>query len=142
MPVEVLRVPFAWCHLQLGHFPKIVLVVETVSQHIPEVAQCTLHGVCRGFLFRLFKSRRFSFAVLNVAVADILMVCSIAQRDPHDCAQAECDFAICSVLVDKVDLHVLNRRAPTVESKHLVREVDDLFCREVVDLAAASSRSR
>lgn len=142
MPIQILCIPLARRHLHFRYFLQIVLVVKAVSKHVTKVAQSALHRIRSSLLLGLLESGRLAFTVLDVTVANILVVCAIAQCDPHYRTQAERNLSICGVLVDKVDLHVLNRRAPAVEAEYLIREVDDLFRREVVNLAASSSRSR
>ena len=64
---------------------------------------------------------------LNMSISYIFMKCTIFQRDPHNDTQAQTDLSSRSILVHKVDLDVLNSRAPAVEAKYLIRKIDDLL---------------
>lgn len=72
MTVEIIHIPFCRRRLDFGDLGNIVLVVDTVSQNIAKVPQCTFQGICCPFFLRLLESRRLALAVLNVSVPNIL----------------------------------------------------------------------
>ena len=58
--------------LHFRHFRYVILIVNAIAQHVTEVPQCTLQGICSSFFLCFFEGRSFPFTVLNVAVPDIL----------------------------------------------------------------------
>lgn len=72
MSVKVLGIPFRWLYLDLCDLLKIVLVVETISENVAEVPKCSFQGVRRTLLLGLFEGCSFAFAVLDLAIADVL----------------------------------------------------------------------
>lgn len=139
--MQIPSIPLTRRNLHLGHLLQILLIIQTIPQHIPEIPQRPLQRISRSLLFRLLKCRRLALAVLNMPVPDVLVEGAVADGDAHDGAQAEGDLAIGGVLVDEIDLDVLDGGAPAVEAENFVGEVDDLFGGEVVDFAAAGARA-
>lgn len=65
------RGPYRRC-LNFGHLGHIILVIDTVTQHVAEVPQCTLQSICCAFFLGLFKRCGLALAVLDMPVANIL----------------------------------------------------------------------
>lgn len=128
--------------LHLGDLLQVLLIVDTVPQHIAEVPQRPLERVRRALLLGLLKGRRLALAVLDVAIADVLVERAVAQCHAHDDRQAQRDLERLRVLVDKVHLDLLDGRRPPVEAKHLVGERDALLGRDVVHLLARGPHPR
>lgn len=61
-----------WCCLDFGNLGNVVLVIDTVAQHIAEIPQSTFQGICCAFFFGFFESCRLALAVLNMSIANIL----------------------------------------------------------------------
>lgn len=134
--MQIIRHKLGRLDLHLCDLGQILLVVDTVAQHIAKLAQRALQGICRGLLLGLLKRSRFALTVLNVAVSEILMERSVTQGDSHDNRDAHVDFQCLRVLINEVDLDVLDAGGPAVEAEDLVRELDALFRRDVVDFLA------
>lgn len=77
-----------------------------------------------------------------MSIANVFVECAILHCHSHNGGQAQVDPPRLPVLVHKVDLDVLNGRAPAIEAKDLIGKIDDLFCRQVVHLSAPSTWSR
>jgi hypothetical protein len=61
-----------WSTFHSGDFGKVVLVVDAVSQHVAEVAQRPLQGVCCSFLLGLLERGSLPLAVLDMPIPNIL----------------------------------------------------------------------
>jgi hypothetical protein len=72
MPMKLFDVPLCGGGLDLGDLGYVVLVVEAVSEHVPEVSEGPLQGVCHGLLLCLFKSGCLSGGVSDLAVPNVL----------------------------------------------------------------------
>ena len=46
------------------------------------------------------------------------------------------------MFVDKINLDVLDRRAPSVKAEDFIRKIDDLLPSKIVDLLARRTRTR
>ena len=121
---------------------KVLLIVDTISQHVSKVAQRPLERVRRALLLRLLKGRGFALAILDVPVADVLVGRPVLQADSDDHGEAEGDLAGRRALVDEVDLDLLDRARPAVEAEDLVGQVDALLGRQVVHLLARRAGPR
>lgn len=132
--METAFVEFGGLDLHLGNFGQVGLVVDAVAEHISEAPQSPLQTVRRALFLRLFESRRFTFAVLDVSVADVFVVCPISKSDSHDDRQAHADLHRLRMLLHEVDLDVLDARRPAVEAKDLVRQGDAFLGRDIVQL--------
>lgn len=143
MPVQAILIP-APVRLDL-HFRNlldVLLVVDAIPQHIPEIAQRALQSIRRPLLLRLLKRLGLARVVLDMPVPDILVERAIAQRHAHNDAQPQRDLERLRVLVDKVNLDLLDLAAPAVEAEHLVRERDALLGRHVPYFLAAGTAAR
>lgn len=58
----------------LGDLGEIVFVVDTVAQNISKVSKCTFQSICCPLLFGFLECGRFSLAILDVTVANVLPI--------------------------------------------------------------------
>lgn len=79
--MQIFSVPFGGSNLDLGHSLEIVFVVEAIAQDVAKVAQGSFQGVGGGFLFSFLESSGLAFAILDVAVANVLHYVSDWKRD-------------------------------------------------------------
>lgn len=73
MSVQIICIPFRRRDLDLLYFRKVIFVVQTISQYVAKVPQCSLQCICCSLLLCLLKGRCFALAVLNVPVSDVLV---------------------------------------------------------------------
>lgn len=94
MPIEVLWIPSClrnvsyrllclanvtyWRNLQFGYFCHIVFVVDAISKKIAKITQSSFQTIRGAFLLCLFKGCSFAFAILGVAIPNILDLFSVA----------------------------------------------------------------
>lgn len=115
MSVQIIGTPSRGCDFQFCHFGEIVLVVETISKDVAKVAQRSLETIRDGLFLCLFKGRGFAFAILDMAIANVLrrvsrtadwhqstdfVVCAILQRDTDYARQSKGNLASRWRLVD------------------------------------------
>jgi len=79
MTMKTINIKLCRCHLHLGDFGEIRLVIDAVTQYIAKIAKSALQGICRPLLLCLLEGRSFALAILNVAIPDILMERTIPQ---------------------------------------------------------------
>ena len=127
--------------LQLGDLLQIIFIVDAVTQHISKIPQCPLQGIGGSLLLGLFKSCGLSFAVLDVAVANILMESSITQRHADNDGQSQGDLERLWVLVDEVHLDFFDHGRPAIEAENLVGEGNAFLRSNVVDLLSRGPRA-
>lgn len=143
MPVQTALIPATVrLNLHLRDLLDILLVVDAIPQHIPEIPQRALQRIRCALLLRLLKRLGLARAVLDMPVPNVLVECAVAQRHTHNDAQAQRDLECLRVLVDKVHLDLLELAAPAVEAEDLVRERDALLGRHVPYLLAAGPTAR
>ena len=125
--MQPVLIPFGAPNLYFRDLCQISLVVDAVAQDVAEISQRPLQRVCSALLFRLFKCSSFAFAILDLSVADVLVMCAIFQCNSYDDRETKRYFARLRVLVDKIDLYVLYGAAPAIEAEDLVRKTDGFF---------------
>jgi hypothetical protein len=136
MPMESVEIELLGSNLQLGDMAQVVLVVDAVAQHVAEVAKRAFQRV-RGPLFLSFlEGGSFAFAVLDVAVADILVVRAILERHAHNDRQTQVHPEGLWMLIGEVDLDVLDSGGPPIEAEYFICEGDAFFGGDVVNLLA------
>jgi hypothetical protein len=59
-------------NFESGNLGEVFFVVDTITQHVSKRSQGTFQAICGSLLLGFFKSRCFAFAVLDVAISDIL----------------------------------------------------------------------
>jgi hypothetical protein len=58
--------------LHPSHLGDVVLVINTIAQHVAEGPQSTFQGICCAFFLGLLEGRGLALAILDMPVADIL----------------------------------------------------------------------
>ena len=72
VPVEVVDSPSGGLDFYLGHLGEVFLIVNTIPEDIAEVPQSTFETVGCTLLLGLLKGGRFSLAVLDMTIPDVL----------------------------------------------------------------------
>jgi hypothetical protein len=116
---------------------QIRLVVDAVAQHVSELAQCALQSVRGALLLGLFVRGGLALAVVDLPKPDVLVICAIAERDPHYHGDAQADLLRLRVDVLEVYMDVLDGGRPAIEPKDLVGEVDAFVGRDILQADAA-----
>jgi hypothetical protein len=94
---------------------QVLFVVEAIAQNISERAKCAFQSVGGCLFLCLLEGCRFAFAVLDGAVANVLLVLEkhwkdrvryylmkspVLQRDPYNNRQPQADLAVLRILID------------------------------------------
>lgn len=96
MPVEVLWIPsrlrkVSWrlpyldnvtyrCNLQFGHLGHVVFIIDAIPKKVAKITQSSFQTIGGAFLLCLFKGCCFAFAILGLAIPNILFLFSMAHN--------------------------------------------------------------
>jgi hypothetical protein len=133
MSVQIAFIEPRGPNLDLGDLGKVILVIDAVTEDISKISKGAFQGICGAFLLGLLECRSLPFAVLDVAIADVLVIRAIAESYPDDDGQAEGDFQGLRMLIHEIDLDILDAGGPPVEAEDLVGESYALLGGDVMD---------
>lgn len=80
VPMQIVRIESRWSWFELGDLCQVFLIVNAVAEQVTKTPQGSLQSICGALFLSFLESRSFAFAILDVAISDILHLCQLAPR--------------------------------------------------------------